>query len=87
MRIELNLPVKDKPITQEWEEDEQFVKVLVPKYMIDETIEFLEKQIPKEPIKVSKGGEEYSGCPRCGKFVFGDYCSECGQALKWGGAE
>ena len=25
MRIELNLPVKDKPITQEWEKDEQFV--------------------------------------------------------------
>ena len=49
-------------------------------------IEELEKQIPKEPIKVSKGGEEYSGCPRCGKFVFGDYCSECGQALKLGGA-
>ena len=47
-------------------------------------ISALEKQIPKEPIKVSKGGEEYSGCPRCGKFVFGDYCSECGQALKWG---
>jgi hypothetical protein len=46
----------------------------------------LEKQIPKEPIKVSKGGEEYSGCPRCGKFVFSDYCSECGQALKLGGA-
>lgn len=52
-----------------------------------DVVDSLEKQMPKKPIKVSKGGEEYSGCPRCGKFVFGDYCSECGQALKWGGAE
>jgi len=77
MRIELNLPVKDKPITQEWEEDEQFVKVLVPKYMIDETIEFLEKQIPKLV--------DMSHC-NCGMALDNvwQYCPNCGQALKWG---
>lgn len=77
MRIELNLPVKDKPITQEWEEDEQFVKVLVPKYMIDETIEFLEKQIPK---LVDMG---HCNCGMALDNVW-QYCPNCGQALKWG---
>ena len=79
MKTELNLPVKDKPITQEWEEDEQFVKVLVQKYMIDETIEFFEKQIQKLV--------DMSHC-NCGMALDNvwKYCPNCGQALKWGGA-
>ena len=46
-------------------------------------VESLEKQIPKKPIVVSKGEEEYSGCPVCNEFVFDDYCQCCGQAIDW----
>jgi len=47
--------------------------------MIDETIEFLEKQIPKLV--------DMSHC-NCGMALDNvwQYCPNCGQALKWGGA-
>ena len=49
----------------------------------DLVIYAMEKQRPKKPIVISKGEEEYSGCPVCNKFVFDDYCLFCGQAIDW----
>jgi hypothetical protein len=51
------------------------------------TIEALEKQIPKKPIKhfVKPFGFPCYECPICGESdVCGQkYCDECGQALDW----
>lgn len=53
-----------------------------------------EKQIPKKPIKQD---EDCLGCPKCDSFLTyesdakddenyqDNYCSECGQAIKWEG--
>ena len=54
------------------------------------TIEALEKQIPKKPIKVMDSGIRYTDeyiCPACENHFTGtgiaDYCYHCGQAIEW----
>lgn len=55
---------------------------------LDECRTAREKMIPKEPITYKRTNR--ADCPICGKTVrgiskpFGNYCSNCGQALKWG---
>ena len=49
-------------------------------------IEALEKQIPKKPIYKGNGNIECPSC-NCEAFRYHNYCWNCGQALKWGGAE
>lgn len=56
---------------------------------IDVAIQALEKQIPKKPITHSNTNR--ADCPCCGATVrgiknpFGDWCSNCGQKLDFGG--
>lgn len=51
-------------------------------------IEALEKQIPKNPIKVDSGVNDYDfdyKCPNCEDYVDeGEHHCECGQAIDWG---
>ena len=54
----------------------------------DRIIEALEKQIPKEPSEVCYTETIIDWtCGRCGRFHRNDfklnYCSECGQKIKW----
>ena len=51
--------------------------------------EAVEKQIPKKPLKSDREIRycEVFNCPICGFEFSGrviDYCSRCGQRLKWG---
>ena len=47
----------------------------------------LGKYFPKNVEQVLENIQEASGydetCPVCHKFVYDDYCSGCGQHLKW----
>ena len=54
--------------------------------VIDMAIEALEKQIPKEPIKLKAGA--YTRCPVCKNNVENlmeqhGYCPSCGQNIGW----
>lgn len=57
----------------------------MPNSSIDIIIEALEKQIPQEPLYVDNAFPEC--CPRCYEAIESNkdnFCSKCGQALKWG---
>ena len=47
-----------------------------------------EKQVAKKVEKEVVDEQEKSGyaetCPSCHKFVFDNYCANCGQKLDWG---
>lgn len=47
------------------------------------TIEALEKQIPKKPVKRIVEKWTYYHCPICEDITLRDYCGNCGQALDW----
>lgn len=56
---------------------------------------FLERQIPKKPIKEDPGDFDFVVCPNCGGSISTDnilehimnrektYCEHCGQAIDW----
>ncbi len=59
-----------------------------PQSLIDDVVELLKKQEPKEPIVTENHyGWKFYHCPRCGKEFFGNnkakYCDKCGQAVEW----
>ena len=58
---------------------------------LDMAIAALEKQIPKKPYR-DKNNYMFWACPNCKKEIYCDtdygqqkfdYCTECGQKLKW----
>ena len=53
---------------------------------VKECWEAREKQIPKETIIKTINGITCTACPKCFCFSIpkSKYCSNCGQALKWG---
>ena len=47
----------------------------------------IEKQIPKKPnitLRGTTGWNTEAYCPVCKTMVHSNYCSGCGQAIKWG---
>lgn len=56
-------------------------KKSIPIQTIDMAIEALEKQIPKEPIKLK--AMTYKRCPVCKNNVENLYCPSCGQNIDW----
>ena len=53
--------------------------------MAEAVIKALEKQIPKKPIYKENGNIECPSC-NCEALRYHNYCWNCGQASKWGGA-
>lgn len=53
---------------------------------VNECWEAREKHTPKEPIIKTINGIMCTACPKCFCFSIPEskYCSNCGQALKWG---
>ena len=58
---------------------------------VEELKEAREKQIAKKPIWIKRSVTKFQVCPCCSNaehyqmiFKSQKYCSECGQALKWG---
>ena len=65
--------------------------------LIGRAKEAIEKQIPKEPLKIKAGKDVNLGaaifkagstvykCPHCESFILcsSKYCNKCGQALDW----
>lgn len=56
-------------------------------FILENVIKALEKQIAKKPVTYEHSNT--ADCPVCGnrvrgiKLPFGDWCSKCGQKLKW----
>jgi len=81
-----------------WEQDNWSINSRPNTLMLSLVKDIIEKRVPKEPIKLTYGvlidcGWKY-GCPECYCAVGvnenaedytqkSDYCSECGQLLKW----
>jgi hypothetical protein len=52
------------------------------KELMDITVEALEKQIPKKPLR--REDTTYSFCPCCNSGnLMNDYCTDCGQKIDW----
>lgn len=58
---------------------------------VEELKEAREKQLAKKPIWIKRSVTKFQVCPCCSNaehyqmiFKSQKYCSECGQALKWG---
>ena len=64
--------------------DEEISITFTGRSLVERIVTLMGKDTAVEPIPSWDGQDPYE-CPACGGFVlYGDYCDECGQKLKWG---
>ena len=90
-----SLPAEEKRVRMDIDEFKRMIKhnkkhlipyVAFAKYCIrysKKAIKALRKEIAQRPVTIKIGDIDFVCCPKCKHEVFGYYCEQCGQKLRW----